>query len=65
MTLILKENQYDYVAISLCNRGIIQYRDLCWAKCYELLADFQQGNIEMPTVDYVLNELPVLDWNNL
>ena len=45
--------------------AFIAWRDQCWRKCYEILADFQQGNIEIPTVDYVLNELPVLDWNDL
>lgn len=45
--------------------AFIAWRDRCWRTCYEILADFQQGNIEMPTVAYVLNALPTLDWENL
>lgn len=40
----------------------ISWRDRCWRKCYEILAQFQSGEIEMPTVEYVMNELPVLTW---
>ena len=41
----------------------ISWRDRCWRKCYEILAQFQSGEIEMPTVEYVINELPTLTWN--
>ena len=40
----------------------IAWRDQCWRKCYEILALFQVGEIDMPTVDYVLERLPVLEW---
>ncbi len=40
----------------------ISWRDGVWSKCYEILADFESGEIEMPTVDYVMERLPTLDW---
>jgi hypothetical protein len=40
----------------------VAWRDNVWAKCYEILGQFQSGEIEMPTVDYVMSELPVLEW---
>ena len=40
----------------------IAWRDGVWSKCYEILADFESGEIEMPTVDYVMERLPTLDW---
>lgn len=46
-------------------RKFIQYRDLCWAKCYELLGKYENDEIPRPTVVQVLEQLPVLDWDNL
>ena len=40
----------------------ISWRDQCWRKCYEILALFQSGEIEMPSVEYVMERLPVLNW---
>ena len=40
----------------------IAWRDGVWSKCYEILADFETGEIEMPSVDYVMERLPTLDW---
>lgn len=40
----------------------IAWRDQCWRKCYEILALFQSGEIEMPSVEYVMERLPVLNW---
>lgn len=40
----------------------IAWRDTCWRECYNILAQFQNGEIEMPTVEYVLERLPTLDW---
>ena len=40
----------------------IAWRDGVWSKCYEILADFESGEIEMPSVDYVMERLPTLDW---
>lgn len=40
----------------------IAWRDNVWDKCYEILNAFQSGEIEMPTVEYVLERLPNLEW---
>lgn len=37
------------------------WRSLVWAKCYELLAQFDAGEIEEPTVQGLLAELPVFE----
>lgn len=43
-------------------QAFIEWRDRCWRKCYEILAQFESGQIEMPSVEYVLTELPGLEW---
>lgn len=43
-------------------RQFIQYRDLCWAKCYELLGKYESGEIPRPSVVQVLEQLPTLEW---
>ena len=43
-------------------QAFIEWRDRCWRKCYEILAQFESGEIEMPSVEYVLAELPGLEW---
>lgn len=40
----------------------IAWRDNVWDKCYEILNLFETGEIEMPTVEYVLERLPTLEW---
>lgn len=46
-------------------RAFIAWRDACWAKCYEILAQYQSGEIERPDSVYVLNKLPSLEWDKL
>lgn len=33
-----------------------------WAKCYEILAEVEAGNREVPTLEEVISELPELNW---
>ena len=40
----------------------VQARDATWAACYQLMADVQQGQRPMPTIELVLAELPELEW---
>ena len=40
----------------------IAWRDNVWDKCYEILNEFKAGEIEMPTIEYVLERLPNLEW---
>jgi len=41
----------------------ITWRDHCWMKCYEILEQYQSGQIERPDTTYVLERLPTLSWN--
>lgn len=54
-------NSTDTIFHEEANR-FIAWRDTCWRECYNILAQFQNGEIEMPTVEYVLERLPTLDW---
>jgi hypothetical protein len=40
----------------------VAWRDACWTKGYEIMAEVQAGTREIPTVDEFLAELPVLHW---
>lgn len=40
----------------------IEWRDQCWTICYGLLDKYQSGEIERPTVDDVMNQMPTLEW---
>ncbi|MBO5750856.1 MAG: hypothetical protein J6R80_00435 [Kiritimatiellae bacterium] len=39
------------------------WRDAVWHKCHEILNTFMAGEIEQPTVDEVIAQLPEIDWN--
>lgn len=41
----------------------VQVRDTTWAVCYQIMADAQQGQRPIPTIEQVLAELPVLEWS--
>lgn len=43
-------------------RRFIAWRDACWDKCYEILGQYQSGQITRPDTTYVLERLPVLNW---
>jgi hypothetical protein len=42
----------------------VEARDATWAKFYEVLAEVEAGSRQMPTLDELLAELPVLAWPN-
>ena len=39
------------------------WRDRVWRKAHEILNAFMAGEIEQPTVDEVIAQLPLIDWN--
>lgn len=39
--------------------AFVNWRDACWSKCYQMLADYMAGDIPKPTVSELLAQLPV------
>lgn len=42
--------------------AFVVWRDNVWAKCYELLAQYQAGEIDLMSVDDVMKEIPTMEW---
>lgn len=40
------------------------WRDQVWRKCHEILNAFMAEKIQQPTVEELLAQLPVIDWND-
>lgn len=43
--------------------AFVVWRDKAWRYCYNLLDRFLAGEIEQPTVEYVLENMPKVEWN--
>ena len=43
-------------------QACLQWRDKVWRKCYDILAEVQAGSRDIPTVEELIEELPVLEW---
>lgn len=44
-------------------QACVEWRDAVWAKCYEILANVQNGVRYPPTLDELLLELPEMVWS--
>ena len=44
-------------------KKFIEYRDKCWRKCYDMLAQYLRREIALPTPDDVLAQLPEFSWD--
>lgn len=40
------------------------WRDRVWRKCHEILNAVKAGMIQPPTVEELITQLPVIDWND-
>jgi hypothetical protein len=40
------------------------WRDSVWRKCHEILNGFMAGEIAQPTVEELIEQLPVIDWGD-
>lgn len=69
-----KERMYDGI-LSACTyatslnpkfqaegQACVEWRDLVWAKCYELMDEVEAGTLPQPTIAGLLVMLPKMDW---
>ena len=40
----------------------IPFRDRCWVKCYEILAQYENGEIDRPEPEDIFDHLPIFRW---
>jgi sulfur transfer complex TusBCD TusB component (DsrH family) len=40
----------------------VNWRDACWASCYQIMSDVEAGKRALPTVEEVLATLPPMTW---
>ena len=69
-----QERRYDniFTAISYVNstdetfakeaRACLVWRDKVWRTCYNILDEVESGLRPIPTIDELIKELPVMDW---
>lgn len=54
-------NSTDHV-FAAEGQACLQWRDMVWRKCYNILAEVQAGSRDIPTVEELIAELPTLVW---
>lgn len=40
------------------------WRDQVWRKCHQILNSFMAGQIQQPSIQELISQLPVIDWND-
>ena len=72
-----QERRYDniFTAISYVNstdeifareaKACLEWRDKVWRTCYNILDEVEAGLREIPTIEELMAELPVIEWNDL
>lgn len=40
----------------------VEWRDAIWSKCYQIMEEYYLGQIPIPTVESLLEELPIFTW---
>lgn len=40
----------------------VKWRGKVWRYCYDLLDKFNSGEIEMPSIEYVIENMPKIEW---
>lgn len=54
-------NSTDHI-FAIEGQACLVWRDTVWRKCYNILAEVKAGTREIPTVEELITELPVLEW---
>lgn len=70
-----QSRRYDniFTAISYVNstdevfareaKACLEWRDKVWRTCYNILDEVEDGLREIPTIEELMAELPVIEWN--
>ena len=45
-------------------KACLEWRDKVWRTCYNVLDDVEAGLREIPTIEELMAELPVIEWND-
>lgn len=56
---------YSYSTDSIFKQeaqAYVEWRDKVWRYCYDLLDKYLAGEIEQPTIEYVLENMPKINW---
>lgn len=71
-----QSRRYDsiFTAISYVNstdetfareaKACLEWRDKVWRTCYNILDEVEAGLREIPTIEELMSELPVIEWND-
>jgi hypothetical protein len=43
-------------------QACVAWRDVVWAKCYELMGQVDSGKLQQPSIDELLAMIPTMEW---